>query len=92
MAAFFSLANDRITRFERYRQAESHTFWYSYITEQFCVEHVYKIAKFLPDTGLSRLLLEGDTQASRFGYSSLEVIYLKVDTSGSQRLEIVVRA
>ena len=75
LGGHLSLANGRITSFERLGHSKFQTYWYSYNPEQLCVEHLHKIGKILPSHGMSKLLTQGDTVMVKYEYSSLEVQY-----------------
>lgn len=75
LGGHLSLANGRITSFERLSLSRHRTYWYSYNPEQLCVEHLHKVGKILPSDGMSRLLTQGDSVVVKHEYSSLEVQY-----------------
>lgn len=72
---FFSLANNRITEFERTKHSDSNLYWYSYSAEHFCVDQLYKVLKFYPSDGMHRLLTEGDFNMFKFSYAATEIEY-----------------
>jgi len=78
LGGHLSLANGRMTSFERLRHSTQRTYWYSYNPEQLCVEHLLKVGKLLPRQGLSRLLTQGDTVLVKYEYASLEVQYDRI--------------
>lgn len=73
--AFFSLANNRITAFEKTKHEESNLYWYSYSAEHFCVDQLYKMLKFYPDQGMHKLLTEGKYNMFKFSYAAVEFEY-----------------
>ena len=86
LGGHLSLANGRITAFERLRHSRLGTYWYSYNPEQLCVEHLHKLEKLLPSDGMSRLLTRGDSIAVKHEYSSLEVQYERLGRRCSAQL------
>lgn len=93
VGGFFSLANDRITKFERLNIPEQQLYWYSYSAEHFCVDHIYKLLKFWPAGGLKTLFEDPKYNPFRYSYASVEIEYRKDGNvlspeSGRQTLQI----
>lgn len=73
---FFSLANHKITEYERYTQKfYPNIFWYSYNIEHLCVEHLYKLKKFFPDyKGYHQVIFD---QMLSQPYSAISIEYIR---------------
>jgi len=88
--SFFSLANDRITKYERLNIPEKKLYWYSYNPEQFCVEHLTLFNKLYPsERGMWKGLMANEDNIFDVSYASANAHYKK--EGKSQTLILTMR-